>query len=372
MSDPIRKIPLYTLSGVENANITTHYITTEDQLGLSMLRFERKPCDDVVLLLHGLTTSTDMFVMPEHYNIVNYLHQFGYTDVWSFDWRGSNRHNYDLFPTAFNLDDIALFDHPAALEHIRETVGPDKRIHVICHCVGSISFMMSLAAGLIKGITSVVSNSVSLTPHVPRWSSVKLALAPFFVTWVLRFPYISPRWGYLPGPGIPQGKLLSKCVDLFHPECHVPACHMASFMWGAGRPACYEHDNLLPVTHERIGDLFGAINMSYYRHIHHMVKAGRAIKMKPGDPKYAALPDNYLQSAAHIETPVLFLSGDENRVFEDSNQRTFDALNGLQPNNRNEFQWLPGYGHQDPFMGKANHENVFPVIVDWLNRRNMA
>ena len=367
-----REIPLYTLSGIKDAKVTTHYVTTDDQIGLSILRFQRAPCHDVVILLHGLTTSTDMFVMPEHYNLVNYLHQFGYTDVWSFDWRGSNRHNYDLFSTAFNLDDVALFDHPAAIKHIREVVGNNKRIHVIGHCVGSITFMMSLVAGQVEGIHSVVSNSVSLTLHVPWWSSRKLALAPWFVTWILRFPYISPRWAQSPGPGIPQGKLLAKFIDLFHPECNVPACHMVSSMWGTGRPTCYQHENLLAVTHDRMGDLFGPVNMSYYRHIHKMVKAGRAVKMKPADAKYAALPNDYLQSAASLETPVLFLSGDTNKVFENSNRRTFDALNDLQPNNQNEFQWLAGYGHQDPFMGKKNHDNVFPIIVDWLHRRSMS
>ena len=48
-------------------------------LALSAFRFLREPSDDVVLLIHGLTTSTDMFVMPEHYNIVDYLLDHGYT-----------------------------------------------------------------------------------------------------------------------------------------------------------------------------------------------------------------------------------------------------------------------------------------------------
>jgi cholesterol oxidase len=46
---------------------------TADKLSLSLLRFLRAPCDDVVVILHGLTTSSDMFTMPEHYNLVQYL-----------------------------------------------------------------------------------------------------------------------------------------------------------------------------------------------------------------------------------------------------------------------------------------------------------
>ena len=61
-----REIPLYTLEGVTGAEITTHYFSTEDGLGLSMLRFKRAEAGETVLIIHGLTTSTDMFVMPEH------------------------------------------------------------------------------------------------------------------------------------------------------------------------------------------------------------------------------------------------------------------------------------------------------------------
>ena len=74
-----REIALYTLEGVPDADITTHPFTTADKLGLSMLRFYRGDCDDVVLIIHGLTTSTDMFIMPEHYNLVRYLLDHGFS-----------------------------------------------------------------------------------------------------------------------------------------------------------------------------------------------------------------------------------------------------------------------------------------------------
>jgi triacylglycerol lipase/cholesterol oxidase len=367
MAEYVREIPLFTLEGVKDARVTTHYVTTEDKFGLSLLRFEREPGGDVVVLMHGLTTSTDMFIMPEHYNLVSYLLDRGF-EVWSFDWRGSMRHSYDLFPGKFNLDDIALYDHPAAIRKVREEIGPERRLHVICHCVGSITFTMSLAAGLIEGVSSVVSNSVSFTPHVAPWSAFKLAVAPFFMNWILRFPNMNPRWGYLPGPGIPQGKILSKLVDLFHPECDVPACHMVSFMWGAGRPACFEHDNLVPVTHQRLGDLFGAVNINYYLHIREMTQLGKAVKMHPDDPQYARLPADYLAAAAKVTTPILFITGDRNKVFENSNVTAYEALKKSQPEDRNELRMLPGYGHQDPFMGKNNHQDVFPYLVEWIEK----
>ena len=37
-----------------------------------------------------------MFIMPEHYNLVSFLLDYGFSDVWSFDWCGSMRHNCNL------------------------------------------------------------------------------------------------------------------------------------------------------------------------------------------------------------------------------------------------------------------------------------
>ena len=70
----------------------------------------------------------------------------------------------------YNLDDVALFDYPPAVALIRKHIG-DRRLHVICHCLGSVSFMMSLFGKAVDGFASVIANSVALTPRVPRWSS---------------------------------------------------------------------------------------------------------------------------------------------------------------------------------------------------------
>jgi cholesterol oxidase len=313
-----RNIPIYSLEGVRDADISTHYITTGDKITLSMLRFCRKPSKDVVILMHGLSTSTDMFVMPEHTNLVSYLLHHGYTDVFSFDWRGSMRHNYDLFPSSYTMDDVALYDHPAAIAKVREVAGDDVRIHVICHCVGSITFHMSLFSGLVD-VTSVISNSVSLNLVTSKWSATKAKYGPWFINWILRFPNLNPRWASLPGPGIPQGKLFAKMVGLFHPECDVPACKMLSFMWGDGHPAVYQHENMAEITHQRVGDLFGAVSTSYHRHIYKCIQAGMVVKFLDKDPRYDKMPNNYYDRVDEVDTPILFLSGNKNHVFTNSN-----------------------------------------------------
>ncbi|MGH3430977.1 MAG: alpha/beta fold hydrolase, partial [Mycobacteriales bacterium] len=270
-----RDIPLYTLDGVKDADVSTHYIYTEDKICLSALRFQRGEAGEAILIIHGLTTSTDMFIMPEHYNMVSYLLDHGYRDVWCLDYRMSNRHSYNLFKHRFTMDDVALYDYKPTLALMREHIG-DKPIHVISHCLGANSFTMALLAKVVDGVSSVIVNSVSLTPRVPAWSNAKLMLAPNAVEYVLCLPYMNPAWG--DDPGLTRGKMVAKLVDLFHRECDVSACHMLSLMWGTGRPALYNHQNLADVTHRRGRDLYGANSMNYYRHVRKMVKAGQAVK----------------------------------------------------------------------------------------------
>lgn len=358
-----REIALYTHEGVRDAAHETITFNTDDKLGLSMERFTRADCDDVVLLIHGLTTSTDMFIMPEHYNLVSYLLDHGFTDVWSLDFRMSNRHSYNLSPHRMTMDDIALFDYPAALAAMRERIG-SRRIHVICHCLGAVSFTMSLFGKAVTNVASVIANSAALTPRVPRWSQIKLSLSPFLVENVLGYPYLNPRWSY--DPGWSSGKLFLKLISLFHRECNVPACHMLSMMWGSGWPALYNHDNLADVTHRRGGDLYGGTSVHYYRHVRKMVRARRAVKYNEGDPRLAALPNDYFQYAREIETPVLFMTGEANRVFTDSNVYCHQMLERLVPG-RHRLHVFPKYGHQDVFMGKNNHLDIFPTLVAYLN-----
>jgi cholesterol oxidase len=368
MNEFHREIPLYTTEGVTGADITTHPFNTADKLGESLLRFKRTECDDIVVIIHGLTTSSDMFIMPEHYNLVQYLLDHDYGDVWTLDYRMSNRFGYNLHRNRYNMDDIALFDYPAALQTIRDQVGEDKRIHVICHCLGSVSFMMSLFGQAVDNISSVIANSVSLTPRIPAWSKVKLSVGPFMCDYVAGIEYLNPYWRRQPGWSV--GKAISWFVSLFHRECNVPECHMLSFMWGAGFPALYSHRNLHDITHRRSGDLYGGVGIHYYRHVNKMVNANNtAVKYNVDSSTYDRLPDNYFEHASEIETPVLFITGENNRVFTDSNIVCHQRLEKIVPG-RHELHVFPGYGHQDVFMGKNCHEDIFPRLLAFLQKHS--
>ena len=363
-NQPRRRYAKFTTEGVTDAATTNYPFSTADGLGLNLTRFSRGASDDVVLIVHGLTSSSDMFIMPEHRNLVQTLLDQGFGDVWTLDYRGSCRFPYNLARSRYNFDDIALFDHPAALAELRRHIGPHRRVHVVAHCVGALTMAMSLFGKTVQGVRSAILNSVALTPHVPGWSTLKLALGPWASDYLLGIEYYNPSWRRQPGWS--AGKLLAMGADLLHQECDSPECHMLSFMWGTGRPALFNHENILPETHDRLGDLFGGVDVHYYRHVHKMVASrNTAVKFDIGNPRYAALPDNYFTHAADMQTPVLFLQGQDNRVFADSNIRCHERLEKVVPG-RHRLHVVPGYGHQDIFMGKNAAADVFPHLIAFL------
>ncbi|MDL4774436.1 MULTISPECIES: alpha/beta hydrolase [Thermomonosporaceae] len=357
-----RHIPRFSLDGVTDAEVSVHPFTTEDELSLKLTRFRREHSDDVVLLLHGLTSSSDLFIMPEIRNLVSHLHDNGFPDVWALDFRMSNHYPYNTGTRHYSLDDIAVFDYPAALAELRRHVG-DRRIHVFAHCLGALSFSMSLFGGIVPDdFASLVVNSVSLTPRVPAWSKVKMLAGPPFADYLLGSPYIDPR--FKEAPPFSARWLMARAISLFHPECRESACHMQSFMWATGRPGFFMHENLAPETHvhDRLADINGASTVHYYRHIRKMVRAGRAVRFDPRDRRLAALPGNFLARAAEITTPILYTTGDTNRIFTDSNIVCHRLMSRLAPG-RHELAVFPGYGHIDPILGKNAHKDVYPQIV---------
>ncbi|OLF06414.1 alpha/beta hydrolase [Actinophytocola xanthii] len=360
------RIPRFTLGGVRGAEVSVHPFATEDHLGLTLTRFLAADSDDVVLLVHGLSSSSDMFIMPEHRNLLSFLLDNGFGEVWTLDFRMSNRFPYNMETRRHTLDDVAAFDHPAAVRELRRHVG-GRRIHVIAHCLGSVTFLMSMFGGVVEGVSSFVANSVGLTPRVPAWCRLKLAGGANLLEYGLGLSYLDPR--FAAAPPLSRRRLFARAVSLFHRECDVSACHMQSFMWGGGFPAMYNHHNLAPETHEheRLADLNGATEVSYYRHVSKIVRAGHAVKYDPNNPAHSALPDDYLGDLERVETPLLLLTGEQNRVFTDSNI-AFHRLLNLRAPGRHELEIIPGYGHIDPMIGRDAHVDVFPRIVDFLKR----
>jgi len=358
--------PVHTSKGVSNADVTHYHVDTEDGLTIQVDRFKRSECRDIVVLIHGLSNSTDMFIMPEHYNLVQFLNNNEYTDVFSIDWRGSGRHKYNYIPNEYTFDHIVKYDLPAAFQRIREELPENTNIHVIAHCIGSVAMSAALSSEMVSGIKSFISNSVSFTPQVHKIAKFKLKVAPFFLDNIFRYPYLSPQIPYMPGNSF--AKWLSIFQSLVRRECKEPACHMASFMWGWGFPAPFEHKNLHPLTHKRIKDLFGATTTYYYRHISKMIKNRESVPFHR-EKDFYHLPESYLQNLVNVELPpTLLVSGNKNKIFPLSNKLSFEEIKKISPNQNIDYREIEGYGHQDIFIGQHAAEDIFPTFINFLNK----
>jgi len=362
MTDRVYRVQTKT-SGV--LDTVLHLFTAEDGVALSLSHLEHPRATDSVLLIHGLTTSSDMFVMPEHYSLSAFLHDAGF-DVWIADFRMSNHYAYN-HERKYAFDDAALFDWPACVGRLRQ-LNEGRRLHVVAHCLGSATFHAALYGKQVSGISSVVSNSVSLNPRVHPWSFFKLLGAPFLVDHVLGLPYIDPRWSELENPRISRlGRAIAWFISTVHLECGEHACKLVSFTWGSGHPAIWEHRNVHPATHDRCTELFGPIGMEYFRNVRKSVLADNTLVRYRSDGKYAQLPERYIDNISAVRVPTLLLSGERNNIFPGSNKLTYERTRAAGSTSF-EYREFPGYGHQDLMMGKACDEDVFPTIVDFLRQ----
>jgi len=88
------------------------------ELNLINVLGEPTPPKGPVLLVHGAGVRANIFRAPVETTLVQYLVDHGY-DVWLENWRAS----IDLPPNYWNLDQVALYDHPEAVKTIVKGTG---------------------------------------------------------------------------------------------------------------------------------------------------------------------------------------------------------------------------------------------------------
>jgi hypothetical protein len=318
------------------------------------VRGSSKPEKGAVLLVHGAGVRANIFRAPSGGNIVDALVAAGY-DVWLENWRAS----IDLEPNEWTLDQAAVYDHPTAVETVVRDTGADE-VKAIIHCQGSTSFMMSAVSGLVPAVTTVITNAVTLHPVIPRWSRLKISYA---LPLVGRFTdYLDPQWG-VHAPGV-TAKILNGVVQATHHECSNPVCKQVSFTYGSGFPALWRHENLNDETHEWLRGEFAHVPMSFFDQMRKCVAAGRLLAAED----YDELPHDFVAQPPRTNARFVFFAGRENRCFlPESQVETFRWFDHLQPG-RHALHELPGYSHLDVFMGKNAHRDVFPRMLDELDR----
>lgn len=332
-----------------------------DGLRLGLTRVAgRAPDRPVVLLLHGHTASADMFLLPETRNLVDVLLDAGY-EPWLLDWRGSCRLPYNETGQRYTYDDVALYDIPEAVSHIRARIGDERPLFVVAHCIGSLTLSLSMTAGLVPGLAGVVSQGVFLTPRLAGRTSLRMTLAG---------ELLKSRIDHIPVDFRKVG-LWSKYTPLFalasrKAACPDPTCQILhNSAWGTGA-SLFVHEHLSDTTHDRLAELLGPAPLWILPHLRRIELARTVVRWHDTDLRYRALPQNALDAAARIDTPVLLLSGSENGLWLDSQKLCHDVLTRRQPQLDVTYTEIPGYGHLDTFLGRGAALDVFGHILDFL------
>lgn len=333
-------------------------VKTKDEKSLTLTRkisSEFKQTEPV-LLVHGAGVRSQIFTPPrdKESNLDDMLAHAGF-DVWNLDWRGS----IEQSPNQWTLDEAAVWDYPAAIKTVLEVTGK-KDLKAIIHCQGSTSFMIALVAGLLPEIKMVVSNAVSLHPLVPNLARYK---ALYAVPTLGKFlPYLNPQWGISAPAGLP--KIFDFYVRSIHHECNNPVCKWSSFTFGSGFPTLWRHENLTDEVHDWLSGEFAHVPMSFFRQMSQSIKAGHIVTTGAFDE----LPKSVVEYAPKTDARMVFLAGEFNDCFKSESQaRSFDFVDHHAPG-RHSYYELADYGHLDVFIGKNAPTDVFPLIIDELQK----
>lgn len=349
-----------------------HLFKTDDNVQLSLLRY-RGGNKGPVILSHAFGTSSLMYRIDTiEPNLTEYLYTHGY-DVWLLDYRASA--DLPVSSSQFSIDEIALFDYPAAVRTVQVVTGAET-VQVMAHCVGAMSFLMAMCAGL-TGVRSAICSQLSAHPIVLPEIKLKADLHFPALLQALKVKTLSPREPLglqLIAAALksPLSGMIEEVLQVLpalddealkllpSPEqCLSPICRRILFVYGEP----YRHDQLNEATHSVIHEMFGVANAAAFRHLSQMIHV-RCIVDKNGK-------DVYLPYFGRLKIPLAFIHGIENRQFlPQTTAQTFELLcetNGKEFYSRHV---IPQYGHLDCLVGKNAVADVFPVLLKELEKEN--
>jgi cholesterol oxidase len=332
-----------------------HGFTTDDGVDLLLTRYQGGP-KGPVLLVHGAGVSSSIFStdLPDR-NLVEVLTAADY-DVWLLDFRVSTA--LEASKLRSTGDDVARFDHPAAVRTVLQETGAPS-LQAVVHCYGANTFVMSLLAGHTTGVRSLVCSQVAT--HLDTGPMARM-MAGLHVPGTLDALGVDSLTAYTQAGGTWRSRLLDTALRLYpieHDErCRSSACHRITFLYGL----LFEHEQLDDRIHDGLHELFGVVNIGSLDHLATMVRAGHVVD---ADGRDVYLTDENL---ARLALPTLLLSGAENQCYRpESMADTLEVLTRVNGPSHYRREVVPDYGHIDGIFGRDAAVDVHPIILDHLD-----
>lgn len=312
-----------------------------------------------VLLVHGAGVRAEMFYgQPMRETVVDRLLESNY-DVWALNWRGS----IDLPNNSYTLDQVAKFDHPAAIRKVlEETDMPSLR--ALVHCQGSVSFVMAAVAGYLKDsdsgedlVSDVVSSAISLFFDVPDRTWLKQRITLPVVTRLGKGA--DPQWGIRAVNSVARG--LAELSKRTERPCNNVPCQVANFIYGAGWDVLLCHAHMDDAVHAWTA---GELGYTPFSLISQVAESSRYGHIMPSSWTFS--PPSYVAGRPSIDrTRFTLLGCTGDTMFEALGQRRTDQFlkgYGVEA----DYVSLEGYGHMDVYWGKDAASDAFPAILAGL------
>lgn len=329
-----------------------HFFNAADGTTLKLTRY-RAGTKGPVVLAPGFGTSTLAYTIDTvDVNLPESLGAAGY-DVWLFDYRASP--DLPSARTQFTLDDIATLDYPAAIAKVRAITGAPT-VQVMAHCVGSMTFLMAMMAGL-QGVRSAISSALTLYPVSPLANRIRAGLDLGQLLVAAHVETLTTDFDRAKAIDV----LLDGVLRLFpsKEQCTSAVCRRILGIYGD----VYKHAQLNDATHRAIHEMFGVANVRTFNHLSLIVRSGHPVDKDGGEV--------YMNHLDRLAIPITFLHGAQNNLFLP--QGSLDTLRRLAlANEASLYQRIefPDYAHMDCFMGKSASTDIFPTIVRELDRFN--
>ena len=334
-----------------------HFFDTADNKTLRLTRY-KGGAKGPVIFAHGLGVSSLIFAIDTlDTNMLEYLYAAGY-DCWLLDYRASTDLQYSS--DQWDADTVAKYDYQPAVDYVREKTGKAD-VQMIAHCYGAMTFTMAMLNGL-NGIRAAVISQISTHAVVPWWPQRILAY--------LHAPDLLDRLGIniVDARARVDRSVLERIVDgvlgFAYPfrsddRSHNLTSRRITALYGQ----LYQLDQLNEGTFLAMPEMFGTANMTAFRHLSAIARAGHVIK--------ADGTDDYLGDAnlRNFAVPTLFVHGALNRCFAPPGTlKTIETLSRV--NNRNLYtrQEIPATGHIDCIFGKNAVRTVYPSVVAHLDQ----